>query len=215
MTPRAPGVGLVMVRSEQEGPVALGRTGDHFLASGRVIGTDPVGPVRAARGRESAPARRFSNTGDLIVIGPYDADHRRDRLLRGPGRVTRRSGGWQGQPFLLHPADLPIAQEPLAGAPAVNALLRLWLGSLQEASRCPRAGSPARPSSPTAGRPGPAGGPDRPAPRPVAPRAGRREHRERDPRGMTLPVRHRRNRAAVRVVSGTRPPRTRAAARRR
>jgi hypothetical protein len=33
---------------------------------------------------------------------------------------------------VLHPTDLPIGDEPLVGAPAVHARLRLWLDSLQK-----------------------------------------------------------------------------------
>ena len=46
-------------------------------------------------------------------------------------------GGWQGEPFLLHPTDLPIGDEPLVGAPAVHARLRLWLDSLQNGVAMP------------------------------------------------------------------------------
>jgi uncharacterized membrane protein YvlD (DUF360 family) len=126
-----PGVGLVVVHSDRDGPVTLGRGGEHHLASGRIVGDDPVavfGP-RAADGLRRIEG--FSNTGDLIVIGPYDP---------GTGEVVSYEdlvgshgglGGWQGEPFLLHPTELPIGPEPLVGAPAVYARLRLWLDSLQ------------------------------------------------------------------------------------
>ncbi len=126
-----PGVGLVVVDSERDGPVALGRDGEHHLVSGRIVGDDPVatfGP-RAADGLRRIHG--FSNTGDLIVIGPYDPDTGEvvsyEDLVGSHGGL----GGWQGEPFLLHPTDLPIGDEPLVGAPAVHAQLRLWLDSLQ------------------------------------------------------------------------------------
>ena len=126
-----PGVGLVVVDSERDGPVALGRDGEHHLVSGRIVGDDPV----AAFGPRAADGLRrihgFSNTGDLIVIGPYDPDTGEivsyEDLVGSHGGL----GGWQGEPFLLHPTDLPIGDEPLVGAPAVHAQLRLWLDSLQ------------------------------------------------------------------------------------
>jgi hypothetical protein len=52
-------------------------------------------------------------------------------------------GGWQGQPFLLHPVDLPVVDAPLIGAPAVHAQLRRWLDSL-------RTGQPADTTPPRA-----------------------------------------------------------------
>jgi hypothetical protein len=126
-----PGVGLVVVHSETDGPVALGRDGEHYLATGRIVGDDPVagfGP-RAVDGLRRLDG--FSNTGDLIVIGPYDQTTGEvvsyEDLVGSHGGL----GGWQGEPFVLHPSDLPIGDEPLVGAPAVHARLRLWLDSLQ------------------------------------------------------------------------------------
>jgi uncharacterized membrane protein YvlD (DUF360 family) len=132
-----PGVGLVVVRSERNGPVALGRDGEHYLATGRIVGDDPIagfGP-RAADGLRRLDG--FSNTGDLVVIGPYDQATGEvvsyEDLVGSHGGL----GGWQGEPFLLHPTELPIGDEPLVGAPAVHARLRLWLDSLQNGVAIP------------------------------------------------------------------------------
>jgi hypothetical protein len=40
-------------------------------------------------------------------------------------------GGPQTRPFLLYPATLPLADDPLVGAAAVNALLLGWRRELQ------------------------------------------------------------------------------------
>ncbi|HEV8403616.1 MAG TPA: phage holin family protein [Candidatus Limnocylindrales bacterium] len=128
------GVGLVVVQSERDGVVALGRGGQHHLESGRILGDDPV----AAFGPRAVDGLRriatFSNTGDLIVIGPYDQATGEvvsyEDLVGSHGGL----GGWQGEPFLLHPTDLPIGDEPLIGAPAVHAQLRVWLRSLETTS---------------------------------------------------------------------------------
>jgi hypothetical protein len=42
-------------------------------------------------------------------------------------------GGPQTRPFILHPADLTVPDEPLVGAAAVHALLTGWRTSLQSA----------------------------------------------------------------------------------
>ncbi len=120
-----------MVHSDRLGPVALGRDGEQHLASGRIVGSDPVaiyGP-RAADGLRRLDG--FSNTGDLIVIGPYDPATGEvvsyEDLVGSHGGL----GGWQGEPFVLHPSDLPVGDEPLVGAPAVHAQLRVWLDALK------------------------------------------------------------------------------------
>ena len=135
-----PGVGFVVAHSRRHGPVALGRSGEHYLASGRVVGVDPLAPFGPRAAESLLRLDGFSNTGDLVVIGPYDASTGEvvsyEDLVGSHGGL----GGWQGEPFLLHPVDLPVGDQPLVGAPAVNARLRLWLESL--ASGVPVADEP-------------------------------------------------------------------------
>ena len=133
-----PGVGAVMTHSSAHGSVVLGRTGEHYLESGRVVGDDPL----ASYGPLAAPSLRrldgFANAGDLIVIGPYDPDTGEvvsyEDLVGSHGGL----GGRQSEPFLLHPVELPLAGAPLIGAPAVHAELRGWLEML-------RSGDPPKP----------------------------------------------------------------------
>jgi hypothetical protein len=85
-------------------------------------------------------------------------------------------GGWQGEPFLLHPMDLPIGDEPLVGAPAVNARLRLWLESLASGvpivdEPTPSATGPRTPTDP---------------PKPDNPDADRQDPLRREPVGATV-----------------------------
>ena len=138
-----PGVGLVLAHSSRHGPVALGRTGEHFLASGRVVGLDPLLPFGLLAAQSLLRLAGFTNTGDLSVIGPFDAATGEvvsyEDLVGSHGGL----GGWQGQPFLLHPVDLPVTDAPLVGAPAVHAELRRWLESL----RTGKALAPGKPST--------------------------------------------------------------------
>ena len=129
-----PGVGLIVVHSDRHGPVALGRSGDHDLTTGHIVGDDPVAIFGPRAADELRRLASFANTGDLIVIGPYDPTNGEivgyEDLVGSHGGL----GGWQGEPFLLHPTDLPIGDEPLVGAPAVHGQLRRWLDSLQGAA---------------------------------------------------------------------------------
>jgi len=126
-----PGVGVVMVHSATSGAVVLGRGGERYLASGRVVGEDPLaiyGPLAAA---SLARLDGFTNAGDLTVIGPYDPETGEvlsyENLVGSHGGL----GGRQSEPFLLHPVDLPLVDGPLIGAPAVHTQLRGWLEMLR------------------------------------------------------------------------------------
>ena len=145
-----PGVGVVLVRSATNGPVALGRHGEHYLASGRIVGDDPLeafGPLAAESLRR---LDGFENGGDLTVIGPYDQATGEvvsyEDLVGSHGGL----GGRQQEPFLLHPVDLGIGDAPLVGAPGVHAQLSRWLASLR--------------NDPPVVAPGPAADGDRPEP---------------------------------------------------
>ena len=126
-----PGVGVILVHSAMNGPVALGRMGEHFLASGRIVGTDPLVPFGPLAADSLRRLHGFGNAGDLAIIGPYDAATGEvisyEDLVGSHGGL----GGRQQEPFLLHPVDLPISDAPLVGAPAVHAELRRWLESLR------------------------------------------------------------------------------------
>ncbi len=136
-----PGVGVVLVRSSSNGPVALGATGEHHLESHRIVGVDPLQPFGPLAAESLRRLDGFANSGDLAVIGPFDQESGEvvsyEDLVGSHGGL----GGRQGRPFLLHPVDLPIHDAPVVGAVAVHAELRRWLGSLRAPTPADR-GSP-------------------------------------------------------------------------
>jgi uncharacterized membrane protein YvlD (DUF360 family) len=122
-----PGIGFVLVRSTS-GPVALGARGAHHLATGVIVGEDPLaayGPLTAARVRR---LDGFAHVADLVVNAAYDELTGElpafEALLGSHGAV----GGQQTRAFVLRPIDAPPPAEPLFGAEAVHRMLRSWLG---------------------------------------------------------------------------------------
>lgn len=138
-----PGVGIVIVGSAVDGPIVLGRDGRHELRSGRITGADPLLPFGPLAAHSLRRLDGFANTGDIVVIGPYDAATGEvvsyEDLVGSHGGL----GGWQGRPFLLHPADMAIVDAPLIGAVAVHDELRGWLEILRAEGAGETAGSPA------------------------------------------------------------------------
>ena len=125
-----PGVGLVMVRSAEGGmPVVIGASGRRDLASGDVIGVDPIAVYggHALAGLQRLDAMR--TVGDLVLISTYEPDLVEvaafEELVGSHGGL----GGGQTQPFLLHPSEWTV-DGPLVGAPAVHRQLRAWLDAL-------------------------------------------------------------------------------------
>jgi hypothetical protein len=158
-----PGIGWVMVRTRARGPVVLGPSGRHFLATGRVEGADPLAPFGPFAADDVRRHDSLPHVGDLVVNSALDPAtdevYAFEELIGSHGGL----GGWQNRPFLVRPAGWPVEGD-LVGADAVHRQLLVWMGR--------RTPAPATaPASPVPG-PGPVPGPV-PGPRPV-PRPGPR-----------------------------------------
>lgn len=126
-----PGIGFVLVRSAAHGPVVLGPAGaEHHLATGYVIGADPLAPFGPGAADAVRRTDRFPHTADLMINSAWDPAtgevHAFEEQIGSHGGL----GGAQGHPFLLWPAELspPVPDGgPLTGAEQVHQVLRRWL----------------------------------------------------------------------------------------
>jgi uncharacterized membrane protein YvlD (DUF360 family) len=125
-----PGVSMLMVRTQFRGTVVLGHDGLRYLDDDRVEGEDPTtlfGPhtVMSLR-REDA----MKHAPDLLLISQYDPDMGEvaafEELIGSHGGL----GGWQTEPFVLHPTEWELDEDVPLGAPAIYRNIRRWLGSI-------------------------------------------------------------------------------------
>ncbi len=122
-----PGIGILMVRTADQGTIAVGKRGIHYLDEDRFEGEDPL----AIYGDLAATALRrlddIEHVGDIAVISLYDPETAEiaafEELIGAHGGL----GGAQTRPFLLYPADWELDQAPLIGAPSVYRQLRHWM----------------------------------------------------------------------------------------
>jgi hypothetical protein len=121
-----PHIGWLLVRSAEDGPLVLGRAGTHYLADGRVEGQDPLASFSPNAPGHLLRTDGFSNVADIMVGSFYDPDLDEgcafEELISFHGGL----GGPQTEPFILHPGELPLPEEPIIGAAKVNELLRRW-----------------------------------------------------------------------------------------
>jgi uncharacterized membrane protein YvlD (DUF360 family) len=121
-----PHVGWLLVRSERDGPVALGGEGAHYLADGRVEGEDPLANFSPNAPKHLLRTDGFEHVADIMVGSFYDPELDEgcafEELISFHGGI----GGAQTRPFLLYPAHLPIGGEPIVGAAAVHRVLLDW-----------------------------------------------------------------------------------------
>ena len=118
-----PHVGWILVRSAQQGAVALGSNGAHYLAEGRVEGEDPLAAFPPNAPRHLLRTDGFKDVADIMVGSFYDPVLEEgcafEELICFHGGL----GGPQTQPFILHPAELPMPDDPIIGAEQVHRLL--------------------------------------------------------------------------------------------
>ena len=121
-----PHVGWLLVRSERDGPVALGARGTRHLADGRVVGEDPLAAFPPNAAHHLLRTDGFENVADIMVGSFYDPMLDEgcafEELISFHGGL----GGSQTRPFLLYPSQLRLPDEPIVGAAAVHDLLLAW-----------------------------------------------------------------------------------------
>ncbi|MGR6973789.1 alkaline phosphatase family protein [Streptomyces cynarae] len=129
-----PGVGFVLVRSEEHGGVVLGAFGAEIPVA-RLA--DETGPL-AGFGPGAADAVRrthsFPHAADIMVNSWYDPAE--GEVLAFEEQIGSHGGlgGAQGRPFLLWPVELSAPVEEgteLVGAEQVHQVFRRWLGECE------------------------------------------------------------------------------------
>jgi uncharacterized membrane protein YvlD (DUF360 family) len=127
-----PHIGFVLAHSSEHGAVALGARGMHRLRDGHVEGDDPLAAFSANAAHHLLRTDGFEHAPDLLVNSFFDSTLEEgcafEELISFHGGL----GGPQTRPFILHPARLAVADEPIVGAAAVHAILTGWRASLQD-----------------------------------------------------------------------------------
>ena len=126
-----PGVGFVLVKSEQNGALILGKKGIHYLDDGTVEGQDPL----AAYGMNAAMHLKresgFEDCPDLVVNTIYDPDTQQQCGFENQSGHHGGLGGTQNHPFILYPANFTLNETAIIGAESVYRLLRGWRDQFQ------------------------------------------------------------------------------------
>jgi uncharacterized membrane protein YvlD (DUF360 family) len=125
-----PGIGFLLVRSERDGAVVLGRDGINYLDRGRIEGRDPLAPFGPHAAAHVRRTDGFPHCPDVVVNSSYweDADEVAafEELVGSHGGM----GGGQSFPFVLFPAELPWPEEDVVGSERVHRIFRGWLAGL-------------------------------------------------------------------------------------
>ncbi len=147
-----PHVGWLLVRSSERGAVALGARGAHYLAEGRVEGEDPLAPFSPHAPQHLLRTDGFEHVADIMVGSFYDPDLDEGCAFEELISFHGGMGGFQTQPFILHPSHLEVPPGPILGAASVHGILAGWRQQLQ-AGRNAAVQTQAEPAAAEAGQP--------------------------------------------------------------
>ncbi len=128
-----PHVGWLLVRSEKDGPVALGGGGARYLTDDRIEGEDPLAHFSPTAAQHLRRTDGFADVADIMVGSFYDPQLDEgcafEELISFHGGL----GGPQTRPFVLYPSRFELPADPIVGAASVHGLLRGWRQQLQGA----------------------------------------------------------------------------------
>jgi uncharacterized membrane protein YvlD (DUF360 family) len=134
-----PGVGFLLVRSEERGALAIGARGVNFLDEGRVDGDDPLAPFGPNAARHLLRTDGFPHCADIMLNSTYwpksDEVAAFEELVGSHGGM----GGTQSYPFVLYPSELELPEEEVVGPEALHRHLRRWLVELGHGEYAPAA----------------------------------------------------------------------------
>lgn len=125
-----PGIGFLLVRSEEHGGLVLGAHGARIPVDDLKDGQGPLASFGAGAADAVRRTHSFPHTADIMINSFHDpAD---GEVLAFEEQIGSHGGlgGAQARPFLLSPLALsaPVADgEDLAGAEQVHHVLRRWL----------------------------------------------------------------------------------------
>jgi hypothetical protein len=126
-----PGIGFLLVKSEEFGNMVIGKNGIHYLDDGKVDGDDPLLPYGPNAARHLKREAGFTNCPDLLVNAVYDPQ---TQLMCGfENQVSHHGGlgGPQNHAFVLHPVSLSAGDEPIVTAEGLYRVLRGWRDQVQ------------------------------------------------------------------------------------
>jgi hypothetical protein len=131
-----PGIGFVVVHTDEHGPVALGRGGEHRVRDGVVVGTDPLAAFGAQAPEFVLRAASMAEAPDLYVNSLVD-DLGEVAAFEGLVGCHGGLGGWQDRAMLVWPSELPAPDGMVVGAHRLHAVLVGWLELLGHRRQLP------------------------------------------------------------------------------
>lgn len=126
-----PGIGFIMVQSQQHGPLVLGEKGAYFLRNDRVAGVNPLAPFGPNAAAHLRRTNSFPYVADILVNSAYDAEKGEVTAFEEFVGSHGGLGGWQSSAFLMFPSKWSAPEGKIVGACGVYQLAKKWLAHME------------------------------------------------------------------------------------
>ncbi|MBR3140015.1 MAG: phage holin family protein, partial [Methanobrevibacter sp.] len=117
-------IGFVVVRSSENGDLAIGKDGIYYLDQDRIEGKNPLENFGKNIVRHLKRNSSFKYTPDILVNSFYDSEKNEvcafEELVGSHGGA----GGSQSKPFILYPSSWNVGDEEIIGAENIYKLLK-------------------------------------------------------------------------------------------
>ena len=123
-------IGFLMVKSDKDGNVAIGKKGVNYLDKGKVDGDDPLALFGPNAKQHVKRTGSFPHCPDIVINAAYwpqtEETAAFEELVGSHGAM----GGPQQYPFILFPSDFKKPAKEIVGAENVHKQFRKWLAAL-------------------------------------------------------------------------------------
>ncbi len=118
------GIGFIMVKSRNDGPIILSAKGRYCLASNKIEGDNPLTKFGENAAAHLRRTNTFSNVPDILIMSIYDAEKDEvaafEELIGSHGGL----GGCHSRPFIMYPCNWDLANEKIIGAEKVYQIFK-------------------------------------------------------------------------------------------
>ncbi|WP_405290082.1 phage holin family protein [Methanobrevibacter sp.] len=117
-------VGFILVRSSENGDLAIGKDGIYYLDSGKIEGSNPLEGFGDNIVIHLKRNSSFKYTPDILVNSFYDDEN--DEVCAFEELVGSHggAGGSQSKPFILYPSSWNVPDEEIIGAENIYKILK-------------------------------------------------------------------------------------------
>jgi putative membrane protein len=118
------GIGFIMVKSDERGPVVIGSKGRYYLEEDRIEGENPLATFPPRTAQHLLRTSGFKHVPDILVNSIYDS--KKDEVAAFEDLIGSHggAGGGQSRPFLIYPADWDLEKEEILGAEEIHRILK-------------------------------------------------------------------------------------------